>query len=71
MSFSKEAKPEDVSKYVDVLDEDKPISGQKFVCVSFISPEKIIKQKEVFIFEQFLKQWDMNKSLKNSNNFKF
>ena len=25
--------------YVDVLDEDKPIANQKFVCVSFISPE--------------------------------
>jgi hypothetical protein len=69
MSFSKEAKPDDVSKYVDVLDEDKPISGQKFACVSFISPEKIIKQKEVFIFEQFLKQWDMNKSMEKFQQF--
>ena len=22
--------------YVDLLEEDKPISGQKFVCVSFV-----------------------------------
>ena len=28
-------------KYVDVLEEDKPIAGQKFTCLSFISPEKI------------------------------
>ena len=28
--------------YVDLLDEDKPISGQKFVCVSFVSPEGCI-----------------------------
>ena len=28
-------------KYVDLLEEDKPISGQKFVCVSFVSPENI------------------------------
>ena len=42
-------------KYVDVLDEDKPIAGQKFVCISFISPEKIIKQMELFFFEEFLK----------------
>ena len=28
-------------KYVDLLEEDKPIAGQKFVCVSFVSPEKI------------------------------
>ena len=27
-------------KYVDLLEEDKPIAGQKFVCVSFVSPEK-------------------------------
>ena len=42
-------------KYVDLLEEDKPIAGQKFVCVSFVSPEKILKQKDTFYFEQFLK----------------
>ena len=36
------------SKYVDLLEEDKPIAGQKFACISFVSPEKIIKQKEIF-----------------------
>ena len=29
-------------KYVDLLDEDSAISGQKFVCLSFISPENEI-----------------------------
>ena len=56
-------------KYVDVLDEDKPIAGQKFACVSFISPENIIKQREMYNFQQFLKQWDMNKSLEKFNHF--
>jgi hypothetical protein len=51
------------NKYVDILEEDKPIAGQKFVCVSFVSPEKIIKQKEMFYFEEFLKKWDVNKSM--------
>lgn len=51
------------SKYVDLLEEDKPIAGQKFVCISFVSPEKIIKQKELFFFEEFLKKWDFNKSM--------
>jgi len=50
-------------KYVDVLEEDKPIACQKFVCVSFISPDKILKQKEIFMFEEFLKKWDFNKSM--------
>ena len=56
-------------KYVDVLDEDKPISGQKFVCVSFISPENIIKDKNMFFFEKFLKQWDLKKSLEKYRHF--
>jgi Family of unknown function (DUF5832) len=50
-------------KYVDVLDEDKQIAGQKFVCISFISPEKIVKQKELFLFEEFLKKWEFSKSM--------
>ena len=55
--------------YVDMLDEDKPLAGQKFTCVSFVSPEKIIKQRELFNFQHFLKQWDMNKSLEKFNHF--
>ena len=50
-------------KYVDVLDEDKQIAGQKFVCISFISPEKIVKMKELFFFEEFLKKWEFSKSM--------
>jgi hypothetical protein len=50
-------------KYVDLLEEDKPISGQKFVCVSFCSPDKILKEKQIFYFEEFLKKWDFNKSM--------
>jgi len=55
--------------YVDVLDEDKPIANQKFVCLSFISPEKIIKQKEIYMFEAFLKTWNYTKSVELYNNF--
>jgi hypothetical protein len=56
-------------KYVDVLDEDKAIAGQKFVCVSFLSPEKILEEKNMFFFKQFLKQWDMSKSLEKYTQF--
>ena len=55
--------------YVDVLDEDKPIAGQKFTCVSFISPEQILKQRNVYNFEQFLKQWELTKSMEKYNQF--
>jgi len=56
-------------KYVDLLDEDKPIGGQKFVCLSFISPEKILKDKEHFFFQEFLKNYDFEKSLEKFNQF--
>jgi hypothetical protein len=51
-----------MAKHIDLLDEDKPIAEQKFVCLSFVSPEKIIKQKEMFMFENFVKQYNFNKS---------
>jgi len=50
-------------KYIDLCDEDTPIAGQKFACLSFISPEKILKQREQYVFEEFLKQWDFKKSM--------
>jgi hypothetical protein len=57
------------SKYVDLLDEDKPVAGQRFACVSFLSPEKIIKEKNLFYFNEFLKQWEMSKSLEKYTQF--
>jgi len=56
-------------KYIDLCDEDSPIAGQKFACMSFISPEKILKKREVFIFDQFVKQWDFTKSMQKYNDF--
>ena len=84
MSFSKEYNPEnsikgvvlkknkdgsDNAKYVDLLDEDKPISGQKFACISFVSPDKILKQKNLFMFEKFLNNWDFSKCIKKTTQF--
>ena len=62
------SKPID-KNYVDVLDEDPVISGQKFVCLSFISPEKILKDKNLYYFNAFLKTWDYTKSVELYNNF--
>jgi len=50
-------------KYIDLCDEDPPIAGQKFACLSFISPEKILKKRETYMFDQFIKQWDFKKSM--------
>jgi hypothetical protein len=56
-------------KYIDLLDEDKPLAGQKFVCVSFVSPEKILQKKETFFFEEFLKHWDYSKGVQKFSQF--
>ena len=54
---------------VDLLDEDKPVANQKFVCVSFVSPEKILKQKQDFLFEEFTKEWDTKERLQKFTEF--
>jgi len=56
---------------VDYLDQDPPLRGQNYVCLSFVSPEDVIKKKEVYFFEEFLKgfsadmsEWFANMSAK-------
>ena len=41
---------------VDYLEVDNPIPGQNYACISFISPDEIIKQKELFLFNKFMNQ---------------
>jgi hypothetical protein len=60
---------EDNPTYVDLLGEDKALAGQKFACLSFVSPEKIIKQRDIFYFQEFLKDWDFSKSLEKYHQF--
>ena len=50
-------------KYIDLCDEDTPLAGQKFACMSFVSPEKILKKRETYLFDQFVQQWDFTKSM--------
>ena len=38
----------------DFLEVDTKIPGQNYVCLSFVSPEKILKEKEVFFVTKFL-----------------
>jgi len=55
--------------YVDLCEEDAQIPSQKFVCISFISPEKVLKQREQYIFEKFVQQWDFSKSIEKFGEF--
>ena len=71
MSFERKNLPDGNPnpKYIDVCDEDQPIAGQKFACMSFISPEKILKKRELFLFDNFIKQWDFTKSMEKFFDF--
>lgn len=56
-------------KYVDVLDQDEQIAGQGFCCMSFLSPDKILEKRELFLFDQFVNQYDFTKSLSKFSDF--
>ena len=58
-----------MAKLVDLLDEDRPIAEQKFACLSFVSPEYIIKNKNLFLFESFLEEYNFNKSMEKFTKF--
>lgn len=54
------------------LEGDNSIPGQNFVCISFLSPEEVIKNKELYMFHRFMTQrcgeWEnaIDKIIKNS-----
>lgn len=56
-------------KLIDLLDEDKAVANQKFVCVSFISPENVLKQKNNYLFEAFIKNWDYKHHMQKFTEF--
>jgi hypothetical protein len=43
----------------DFLSEDPEISSQKIVLLSFLSPEKILASKDIFFFQRFLADYEL------------
>ena len=43
----------------DFLSEDSEIPSQRFVLLSFLSPEKILANKDLYNFQQFLKDYEI------------
>jgi hypothetical protein len=43
----------------DFLTEDPELPSQKIVLLSFLSPEKVLEQKDVYFFQQFLKDYEL------------
>lgn len=49
----------------DFLDEDTEIPGQRYVLLSFLSPEKVLDKKELFFFQKFLQSYEVEWKVKN------
>ena len=47
----------------DSLDTDPPINGQNFVCLSFVSPDDLIKKREGFQVAKFLQSYAKDKGM--------
>ena len=52
-----------MSEKEDYLDTDPPISGQNYVCLSFVSPDELIKKREGFQVAKFLQSYSKDKDL--------
>jgi hypothetical protein len=51
------------------LEADKEIPGQHYVCLSFLSPEKVLANKDVFFFGEFLKDYEIQHKIKATEGF--
>lgn len=60
---------EDDGTRVDYLDEDPEVPTQKYCIVSFLSSEKIVKQKEQYFFQKFTEWKDYDWKMKGQEHF--
>lgn len=49
----------------DFLEEDTEVPGQRYVLLSFLSPEKVLDKKELFFFQKFLQSYEVEWKVKN------
>jgi hypothetical protein len=51
------------------LEADKEIPGQHYVCLSFISPQKVLKDKAVYFFSEFMKDYEIQYKIRATEGF--
>ena len=54
----------EIVKKIDYLEVDEPIAGQNYVCMSFLSPESLMQNKETFKCAKFLQSYCKEQKLK-------
>jgi hypothetical protein len=62
-------KTEDDGSVIDYLEEDPEIPTQRYCIISFISPEKVIKQKSEFMNEKFVEWLEYDWKTEGMNNY--
>jgi hypothetical protein len=60
---------DDDGQVIDYLDEDPEIPTQRYAILSFLSPEKIIKQKAEFYNEKFIEWLEYDWKVKGMENY--
>lgn len=53
----------------EFLENDKEIPGQKYVCLSFISPETVLANKDVAFFSAFVNDYEVQYKIKATETF--
>jgi hypothetical protein len=51
------------------LEQDKEVPGQKYACLSFLSPEKVLANKEVFFYSKFLEDYEVQFKIQATEKF--
>jgi hypothetical protein len=51
------------------LEADKEIPGQHYACLSFLSPEKVLANKDQYFFTEFLKDYEIQHKIKATEGF--
>ena len=49
------------TKERDFLEQDDAIRGQRYACISFVSPEEVLVRKDVFVLNRFMQ--DISKDI--------
>jgi Family of unknown function (DUF5832) len=67
MSSEKSAAP--AAPKEDFLEEDPEIRSQKFVLLSFLSPESVLDNKDQYFFGEFIKQYEIDYKIRNLESY--
>jgi hypothetical protein len=51
------------------LEADKEIPGQHYVCMTFLSPEKVLANKDVYFFNEFVRDYEVQYKIKATETF--